>query len=208
VHEAASVRRRQRAGDLRGDLDGLSNVERTALQPLSERLSLDELGDHVGTAVQLAEVVHDQNVRVVEARDGARLLVEAAQAVALRAELRGQELDRDRPIELAVVGEIDLTHAAGTEARHQPISGDFLAAQVEPRPRIVQQHGRRGFEERAHAIARREEQLHLAAQRFVAGARLGHEPCAFASLARERLREHRLDPGPFVRRRHAVFSSL
>ena len=79
---------------------------------MPQRLALDELGDDVRTAVDLAEIVDDDDVRVVQARGGSDFLVKPSQAIAITDELRRQELERHGPIEPGVVREIDLAHAA------------------------------------------------------------------------------------------------
>ena len=97
------------------DVHDVAQRQRALLQALPQRLALDELRDDEGPAVELAEVVDDHDVRVVQTRRGPRFLVEAAQPIAVGGELRRQELERHGPIELGVVREIDLAHPAGAE---------------------------------------------------------------------------------------------
>ena len=56
---------------------------RLGLGPLSERAAIDELGDQVLLAVKLADLVHRDNVRVVQRRGHLRFLLEAATRTAI-----------------------------------------------------------------------------------------------------------------------------
>ena len=75
MHEAAGVRGRQRARHLDADLHDVAHRQGALPQALPQRLALDELGHHVGAAIQLAEIVDDDDVRVVQARGGPRFLM-------------------------------------------------------------------------------------------------------------------------------------
>ena len=66
MHDAARVRRRERARDLCGEVDRLPHLQRSLLEPLPQRLALDELAHHERPAVDLAEIVDDENVRMIE----------------------------------------------------------------------------------------------------------------------------------------------
>jgi len=60
-----------------------------------------------------AEIVDGEDVRVIQRRDRARFLLEAAQAVRVGRDRRRKGFDGDIPIEARVVGALDLAHAAG-----------------------------------------------------------------------------------------------
>ena len=84
------------------------------------------------TVIDLAEIVHDEDMRVVQAGRGSGFLMKPSQPIAVNGEIRRQELERHRPIELGVVGKIDLAHAARAQPRHQLIGVHDMAAQVFP----------------------------------------------------------------------------
>jgi hypothetical protein len=65
-------------------------------------------------ASALADVVHRDDVWVIEARRGLRLLLEAALRLRV-GQLDRQELDRDRAVQPRVGGAIDDAHAAAAE---------------------------------------------------------------------------------------------
>ena len=117
------VRRREALGDLQGVLDRLLLRQWPSRDDLRERLPLEQLRDHVGLAARLDELVDRQKVRVVEhpGRDG--LVLEASEALWIANDRLGKDLDRDVAADAAVVGAVDLSHAANAEPRD-----DFVRA--------------------------------------------------------------------------------
>ena len=98
-----------------------------APDPLRERLSLEQLhGDEV-LALVLVDRVDGADPGVVERRGRARLALEALEGGRVGGELGGQELERDVPAELRVLGLVDDAHAAAAELRDDPVVGDGLA---------------------------------------------------------------------------------
>ena len=69
-------------GDLERDAHRLFEGQRAALQPLGERLALDQLQHQVGRAVDQLEAVDRGDVRVVERGQQSRLALEAAPQLA------------------------------------------------------------------------------------------------------------------------------
>ena len=82
------MRGRQRTRHLEADVDDVADRQPALLQAMAQRLTLDELGHHVRTAIQLAEIVDDHDVRVVQARRSPRFLMKPAQPVAVSGDLR------------------------------------------------------------------------------------------------------------------------
>ena len=124
VHDASVVRGGKAVRDAGEQLDELGPRPPFGGGPILERSVIDEFGDQIRTAVQLADVVHGENVRVVQR---GRCLGFALEPPASRrvGELVGKELDRNRSIELRVVRRIDFAHAAGAEQRD-----DFVGAEA------------------------------------------------------------------------------
>ena len=73
------------------------------------------------------DVVDDADVRVLQRRGEARLAREAREHGGVAGEPRGQELQRDVPLEVEVVGAVHHAHAAGAELRVDAIAGHDLA---------------------------------------------------------------------------------
>ena len=55
--------------DLRRDVDRVVDVERAAVEPLGERLSLDELEHEVAATLLLLDAVNPADVGVIQARE-------------------------------------------------------------------------------------------------------------------------------------------
>src|SRR6202023_1450217 len=83
MYEAAGVGGRERGRYLQRDLHGLADRQCSSFKTLAHGLALDVLGDHERPSVQLAEVVNDENVRMIERGGGARLGVKAVQAIGI-----------------------------------------------------------------------------------------------------------------------------
>ena len=66
-------------------------------------------------AVHLVDRVDRDDVRVRELRRGLGLAQEARADLGAVGELRGQDLDRDHPLEAAVLGAIDDAHPPATD---------------------------------------------------------------------------------------------
>ena len=75
MHETAGMRRPQSTCQLDTDVHNVANRQGALLQTAPQRLTLDELGDEVRTAIDLAEIVHDDDMRVVQTGRGSGLLM-------------------------------------------------------------------------------------------------------------------------------------
>ena len=152
MHETAGMRRRQSTCELDTDVHDVAHRQRPPLQAVPQRLTLDELGDEVRTVIDLAEIVDDDDMRVVQAGRGSGFLMKPSQPIAVNGEIRRQELERHRPIELGVVGKIDLAHAARAQPRDQLIGVHDTATQVFTDVWLEHQDGR-GLQEGLDTIA-------------------------------------------------------
>ncbi|HEY3158590.1 MAG TPA: hypothetical protein VGJ78_06490 [Vicinamibacterales bacterium] len=66
MDDSACMRRGQRTCHLGRDVDRLPHDDGAGVDPLAECLPFDELGHHEGPTVEIAEIVDDENVRMVE----------------------------------------------------------------------------------------------------------------------------------------------
>ena len=78
VQNAGLVRRGESVGDAGQQLDDLAPAARRSSCPIPERAAVDELGDQILTALELARIVHGENVRMIERRSRLRFALEAA----------------------------------------------------------------------------------------------------------------------------------
>jgi len=107
----------QGLGDFRRDAQHLAQRQRTARDPLRERLALEVFHDEVLDVIRAADVKDRADVRTRQRGDGARLALESRAALVARDERGEEHFDRHRAIEARVAGAIDLAHPAGAEER-------------------------------------------------------------------------------------------
>jgi len=105
----------QRVGDLRAVAKHLLQRKRTLLEPLGQRLSLDQLHHEEVRAVLAADVEEGADVRVVQGGDGPRLTLEAGAQLLVGGKAGREYLDRHVAPESRVARPIDFPHAAGAE---------------------------------------------------------------------------------------------
>src|SRR5687767_5330762 len=76
MDDAPTVGGREAARDLLRMAEGAADREPLAPHELAEAVAFEKLGDEVGAAVSMADVVNGEDVRVVECGDRAGLLLE------------------------------------------------------------------------------------------------------------------------------------
>jgi len=123
MDDAGSVRGFQSVGDLNPIFQSLIERERSFLQPLRERVSLDVLHDEVIDAVLLADVIKGADVRMIQLRDRFGLTLEARLALGAICEVLEKNFDRHRPVEPSVLGFENLAHTSLANWRE-----DFVGA--------------------------------------------------------------------------------
>ena len=124
VDDALLVRGGEAARDLERDLDRLAGRQRPVLQPLAERLALQQLHRRVDGALLAAEVVDGEDVRVREGGDRLRLALEAPERVGILGEVPRQDLDRHLALELRVARAEDDAHPALAELRDDLVGSE------------------------------------------------------------------------------------
>ena len=87
----------QRVGDLGPECQHRRHWQRTLLQPVCERLALQQLHDQVVGAVLVTDVIERADVGMAELRDSAGLALEAGANLRRRGKVRCQHLDRHVP---------------------------------------------------------------------------------------------------------------
>ena len=96
-----------------------------AAQPLAQRLALEQLRDDVRRAVVRADVVDREDVRMIQRRGRARLLLEARQTLGIGGERGGSTLMATSRPRRGIARAIDLAHPARPEQRE-----DFVGAEA------------------------------------------------------------------------------
>ena len=119
VDDARRVGGREPVGDRCAPLRDALAGDRAPPQPRAQRLALEQLGDHEGDALRLADVVEREHGGMVERRHRAGLALETTAAVRVACHVGGQDLEGDVAPEARVTRPVDLAHAAGAEgAQH------------------------------------------------------------------------------------------
>lgn len=102
-------------------------VERCSLQAFLEGAAGQEAHHDVGTAVDLAVVVHRQEMRMFQARDHVQLTAEAISGLGVISERGCQDLDDDGARDGGLVGLVDGPRSALADLLDDSIVTDRLA---------------------------------------------------------------------------------
>ncbi len=98
VDDALGVGRSKPRGELQSQIQCLDGCERTARQCLAQCLPLEQFSDDVRLATVLADVVHNNDVWMIESAGRARLLLEPGSLLAVvRARLQRARSTRPMP---------------------------------------------------------------------------------------------------------------
>ena len=127
VDDAFFVGGGQAVGDLGSDLKDLADGHRAAVHGFAQRAADEQLGDEIGRAGISSEAVDGEDVGVVKAAGGLRLLLKTPQTVRVARDVWRQNLDRDFAIEGGLAGAVDLTHASGAKWAEDFIASKFCA---------------------------------------------------------------------------------
>ena len=113
VDQALAMGIVQRLRDGRDQVSCLRNGKRRLLHPFRQRLSLDKLRDDVARKfLGAADIVNRDNIRVIEAGDGARFGEIRFGILGIQDEFAMGNLDRDQALQSVVAGQIDDAEAA------------------------------------------------------------------------------------------------
>ena len=127
MHDPALVRGCEALGDALRHRHRLAHRHRPRLQALAQAPTLQAFGDEVGHALLFADVVDDQDVRVIERARSPRFFRETAQLLCVAGQVRQQELDGDVAAQALVLRAPDLARAAGAELLHEGVRTDAPA---------------------------------------------------------------------------------
>src|SRR5215813_4697013 len=116
------VRRRERRGDLNGDVERGYRRHPPFSQNLSQRQPFNEFGGDEMRRVEIADLVNGDDIRMVEGAGGFGLLLESEQSLIVFGALFEQQLERDLSFESRVAGQIDLPHPAGADRRNDLVA--------------------------------------------------------------------------------------
>ena len=115
MHDAFAVRRIERIGNLNRQWQQLFRFHRPAGDQVLQGHAVEELHDHEGSAIFLADVMDGADVGMIERRRRSRLTAEALQRLRDREPRFGEKLERDKTAQAGVLGLVHHTHAATAE---------------------------------------------------------------------------------------------
>src|SRR5690349_15772383 len=87
------------------------------MQLLAQGFTRKKLGNHIWRAVELAEIMYREDIRVIQRSRRLRFLLKSPEAFWVAGEGRRQNLDRNLAIEPRVARPIHLAHASGAGMR-------------------------------------------------------------------------------------------
>ena len=120
VDHAVLVRCRQTFRQVDGVTERRFQRQRLAVEALAQRRAVQQLRDDVRARSARPDVVHSENVRVVERTCRSRFLREPTQLL-FGVRTAREELDRDLPVELQISRNEDATHSSASELPLDPI---------------------------------------------------------------------------------------
>ena len=112
MNDALFVRRGHAASRLRGDVTRLAHRQPSFLQTLPQRFAFEQLGDEKRRAVMRAGIVNGKDIRMIERRNRARLLLESPQPFGIGGKGRRQNFDCDFAAQTRIPRPVHLAHAA------------------------------------------------------------------------------------------------
>src|SRR5262249_22532149 len=152
VDDLLGVRVGEAVAGLLHDVELLPDVpDAPAVDELAEVRALEQLHRHEDPALLLAEVVHGDDVGVVQARRRLRLAEEALAGLAFRAGAPGDRLDRHQTVQERVVRLEDLAHRALADLADDLVFADLLEVHPCRKPATAVRF--RGPESADHTIA-------------------------------------------------------
>src|SRR5688572_10772379 len=117
MDDAALMCRGKSADDLLCVIDRLAQRYRTFVQTIAKLLPDQQLRNNEVGSVLRVDIIDPENVRMAQAAGGLSLTLESFDALIVRREVRGQNLDGDLSIYLWITRAIDLAHSARSEQR-------------------------------------------------------------------------------------------
>ena len=135
VYHAVTMRVVQRVGDLDGGAQGERHRQRAILQSPRQGGTLEIFHDEEDVRSVLTDVMECADIRVRDARDGARFVPEPFDPAAWRVhEVAWEQLDGDGPIESRIARAKNFTHPTGAK-RCQDLEWAETGSRGEPHMR-------------------------------------------------------------------------
>ena len=114
-------------GDIDGEYQQTLQLERPPLDAVLQGVAFEELHCDIGSAVLVANVVEDADVRVIQSGSSPSLLLKTAGSSRVVSDVVVQEFERDKAAEADVFGLVNHTHAAAAQFLQDAVVGNGLA---------------------------------------------------------------------------------
>src|SRR5207248_1322489 len=118
------VRRFQSFGDINGEHHQTIQLERPPLNAVLQGVAFEEFHCDIGSAVLLANIVEDADVRVIQSGSSPRLLLKTAGSSHVVSDVVVQEFEGDKAAEADVFRLIHYTHTPVTQLLENAVMGD------------------------------------------------------------------------------------
>lgn len=120
------MRRGQRAARLNGNLENVDQLN-PRVDAAAQGLAVDEFGGNEIYIAADTDFIDGEDVWMVKSGDGARFLDKPLKALLILRDVFWKNLDRDGAIQLRVLGQINVAHAARADLRANFIATQFCA---------------------------------------------------------------------------------
>src|SRR5262249_59468054 len=107
----------ERLRDLKRDLHSVVEGNRASLDPVGERVTLDEFHNKEEFSALLFHSIKRSDIWMIQRREHLRFTVESGEPVRILRKCIGQHLYSHAAPELCIAGLIDLTHSARADLR-------------------------------------------------------------------------------------------
>ncbi len=144
MHDAVLVGVLQGLADGRHDGERLLRAEAGAAHGLAEVHPVHELHEQVEKAARFAEIVHGDNVRMIQCRQRPRLMGEALSEGGVLLLLGGQQLQRHEAVQRLLPCFVDHAHAATADAFEDLQLGEMWCQFLRGQRLLRRSHGQGG----------------------------------------------------------------
>jgi hypothetical protein len=124
VNDPAPMRRAERVGDLKADIEHALERERRSRDHLVERGTVQQLADEEYLSVFLPRIMNGADVRMGDERRDPCLAPEARDGLRPRQQFRAKELDGDFALETQVVRAVDFRGTIAADGVEELVVGD------------------------------------------------------------------------------------
>jgi len=159
------MRHGQAVSDADEQIDALPPRALLSSRPRLERAAVDKFGDEVRPPIQIAYIVHGEDVGMIERGEHVGLALQAGEAIGIRHEEWRQDFDRHIASQLGVPSAVHITHPTGAHQFHDVVRADAIGRLQQTADEAIDH---RSLGKAPCLFARAQQRLDLGAQSIVA----------------------------------------